>query len=42
MAKADGWNEETFEYYASIVRQLPETHSRMIDDCCQERNRQDG
>ncbi|ANL41138.1 UNVERIFIED_ORG: ABC-type arginine transport system permease subunit [Rhizobium esperanzae] len=33
MAKADGWNEETFEYYASIVRQLPETHSRMIDDC---------
>ncbi|TLX14376.1 hypothetical protein [Rhizobium sp. MHM7A] len=33
LADDSGWNEETFKYYASIVRQLPEKHSRMIDDC---------
>ncbi|WP_176536240.1 hypothetical protein [Rhizobium sp. L9] len=33
VADESGFNEETFEYYASIIRQLQETHSRLIDNC---------
>lgn len=35
-ADESGWNEETFGYYSSIIRQLPETHSRLIDGCAKD------
>ncbi|MEX2697640.1 hypothetical protein [Rhizobium mongolense] len=35
LAEENVWNEETFEYYASIIRQQPDTHSRLIDGCAQ-------
>ncbi|MDR6667972.1 hypothetical protein [Rhizobium sp. 1399] len=35
LVRADGgaWNRETFEYYASIIRKQPATHSRIIQAC---------
>lgn len=35
LAQADSgtWNSETFEYYASIIRKQPATHSRIIQAC---------
>lgn len=34
LVRAGGvWNRETFEYYASVIRKQPATHSRIIEGC---------
>lgn len=35
LVRADGgaWNRETFEHYASVIREHPATHSRIIQAC---------
>ncbi|MGO4118225.1 MULTISPECIES: hypothetical protein [Rhizobium] len=37
LVRADGgaWNRETFEYYASVIREQPSTHSRIIHGCAE-------
>ncbi|MHC2297991.1 hypothetical protein ACVJBD_002197 [Rhizobium mongolense] len=42
LAEENVWNEETFEYYASIIRQQRDTHSRLIDGCAIGRDGENG